>query len=91
MIEVTFKDQDGNEEVLLDSRDWLLNDPKALAEIIAEDEMKDAGGDLSDPAQWPRKYEILIKGHWVAATVDLEYVPSFNATVNSQRETPNHE
>lgn len=86
MIEVRFRDQDGNESTLLDHRKWLLNDVESLAEVIAEEDFKDSGGDISDPAQWPRNYEIELNGKWVKVSVDMDYDPSFRASVNKEGE-----
>ena len=82
MIEVACRYQDGEEFIYMDHRNWLLNDPGALAELLASEEMKESGSDLDDPAEWPRRYEMLINGEWITASVEMEYEPTFHSTVN---------
>ena len=80
-IEILYKDQEGNECLFLTRKKWLLDELETLAEYIAHEDMCDAGSDLDDPAQWPRKYEIEINKEWKRVSVDMEYNPIFQASI----------
>jgi hypothetical protein len=81
MIEVKYKDSLGCDGVLMDYRDWLLDDIEALAEVIADEDMNISGPDLVDIEEWPRIYTIEVNGKWVSVSVDMKYEPVFSAFV----------
>lgn len=84
MSEVKFRNED-EESVFLFYEKWMWNDPKAIAEAIAEDDRNQSGGDLYDPGCWPRTYEIEMNGEWVKVSVDMEYSPHFSASLRNDK------
>jgi hypothetical protein len=88
MLEIKYRDQDGEEGVFLTSHDYLWNDPKLAAEEIAEEDRSASGGDLYDMDCWPRDYEVFINEEWHSISVSMEYMPCFDSSVN---ERINHE
>jgi hypothetical protein len=85
MLEIKYRDEDGEECVFLTPHKYLWDDPIMAAEEIAEEERNASGGDLYDTDCWPRTYEIEMNGKWVKVSVDMEYSPDFSASlVNSK-------
>ena len=80
VYEIRYKDPEGEEGVYITNLKWLLDDIASLAKEIAKEDMCDSGGDLDDPVNWPRRYEILIDDFkWVKVSVDMEYIPQFSS------------
>ena len=71
MIEVAVKDQEGNEFIFMDHRSWLLSDINLLSISIAQHDLVHSHPELNDPSLWPRKYEILFEGEWVAMLIGM--------------------
>ena len=82
MIEIKYRDPDGDECSYITAHHYLANDVGMAASEIAEEDYRD--GDLYGTDDWPREYEIFHESKWVKVSVDMDYDPTFSATVNSQ-------
>ena len=80
MLEIKYKDEDGDECLFITNHQYLWTDPEMAAEEIAAEEYRN--GDLYEPSSWPRKYEIFLNGEWHSASVEMDYDPTFSASVN---------
>ena len=89
MLEIKYRDEDGEETLFMTNDQWMWNDPKAIAEAIAEEDRNASGGDLYDTDCWPREYEIEINEEWIKVSVEMEYSPDFSASlVNVEHDHP---
>lgn len=86
MAGINYINQEGKSGTLELHDLWLFNDPQAVAQLIAEKEIKDPKLKLKSILNWPRDYKIPWEPHrkpdqWVTVSVDMDYEPSFTATI----------
>ena len=80
LLEITYRDPDGQECLFMTSRQWMYNSVKDQAEAIA---LGDYGGyaALREEDAWPRSYHIYFKDSWVQVSVEIMMTPRFSAEV----------
>jgi hypothetical protein len=86
---VKVENEDGEMIDFLPDRQWLYDDPRSIAEDVAQGEMDDAGGDLADPSDWPRTYTVHLDSGPVVVSVDMEYSPVFMSKIKTESEDEN--
>ena len=82
---VRVESDDGGAWEIHGVQDWLRGDACGIAMEAAEIDMDDAGGDLADNGYWPRTYTVYMDSGPVEVLVDMEYSPSFFASINKRK------